>query len=194
MKVNSLQANRWLVAALSASIFSGLCIGEKPLSKGGKNEMKPHPDNPQAQGPQKTALTQEVSPLLPRGPRLEIKRKNYIDDYIFGKMERDKIPHAGLATDQEFFRLGRGAAGFARRRRLEDLGQAGRSALDGERHGVVSQIARFGLPREAGAVAGDRDGCRRYSRARRVCNGAGDAGRGGLRDERSRGQDERGYK
>src|SRR6266446_2535312 len=104
LKVNSLQANRWLMAALAASIFSGLCIGEKPPSKGGKNEMKPHPDNPQAQGPQKTALTQEVSPLLPRSPRIEVKRKNYIDGYIFEKMERDKIPHAGLATDQEFLR------------------------------------------------------------------------------------------
>jgi hypothetical protein len=104
LKINSHQPNRWLAVALYASIFSGLCIAEKPSSKRGKSDMQPHPDSPQAQGPQKTVLTQEVSPLLPRSPRIEVKRKNYIDDYIFGKMERDKIPHAGLATDQEFLR------------------------------------------------------------------------------------------
>lgn len=34
----------------------------------------------------------------------EITRKNLIDDYIFGKMEADGIPHAPLATDTEFIR------------------------------------------------------------------------------------------
>src|SRR5438874_9801093 len=34
----------------------------------------------------------------------DIPRKNYIDEQIFGRMERDKIPHAPLATDQEFIR------------------------------------------------------------------------------------------
>ncbi len=33
-----------------------------------------------------------------------IPRKNFIDDYIFGKMEKDGIPHAPLAPDAEFFR------------------------------------------------------------------------------------------
>lgn len=33
-----------------------------------------------------------------------IPRKNFIDTFIFGKMERDKIPHAPLSTDTEFFR------------------------------------------------------------------------------------------
>jgi hypothetical protein len=64
----------------------------------------PHPDAPEAVGPQTTALTEEVSRLLPRHPRIEVKRKNYIDEYIFGKIEHDKIPHAGLASDQEFLR------------------------------------------------------------------------------------------
>src|SRR5437667_910752 len=30
--------------------------------------------------------------------------KNYIDEYIFGRMERDKVPHAPLAGDNEFVR------------------------------------------------------------------------------------------
>src|SRR6266850_4513588 len=33
-----------------------------------------------------------------------VDRKNYIDEAIFGRMERDKIPHAPLASDQEFVR------------------------------------------------------------------------------------------
>jgi hypothetical protein len=33
-----------------------------------------------------------------------IPRKNYIDEHIFGRIERDKIPHAGLASDEEFVR------------------------------------------------------------------------------------------
>ena len=33
-----------------------------------------------------------------------IARRNFIDEHIFGRMERDKIPHAGLASDAEFVR------------------------------------------------------------------------------------------
>jgi len=31
-------------------------------------------------------------------------RRNFIDEHIFGKMDRDRVPHAPLATDAEFFR------------------------------------------------------------------------------------------
>src|SRR5262245_40384368 len=34
----------------------------------------------------------------------EIPIKNYIDEYIFGRMQRDKVPHAPLANDYEFVR------------------------------------------------------------------------------------------
>ena len=34
----------------------------------------------------------------------QIARKNFIDDYVFGKMERDGVPHAPLAGDGEFLR------------------------------------------------------------------------------------------
>lgn len=33
-----------------------------------------------------------------------VPRRNFIDEHIFGAMERDRIPHAPLATDEEFFR------------------------------------------------------------------------------------------
>ena len=36
------------------------------------------------------------------GPRLT--PRNFIDEQIFGKMQREGIPHAPLATDQEFLR------------------------------------------------------------------------------------------
>jgi hypothetical protein len=31
-------------------------------------------------------------------------RKNFIDEIVFGRIERDRIPHAGLTTDEEFLR------------------------------------------------------------------------------------------
>ena len=33
-----------------------------------------------------------------------IPRKNLIDEFIFGKMEKDGVPHAALSSDEEFFR------------------------------------------------------------------------------------------
>ena len=49
-------------------------------------------------------FTEAVRSRLPDGPRIPVRRNNYIDDYIFGKMERDKIPHAPLSSDTEFLR------------------------------------------------------------------------------------------
>src|SRR5262245_60613866 len=34
----------------------------------------------------------------------KMDRKNFIDEYIFDRIERDGIPHAGLSTDEEFIR------------------------------------------------------------------------------------------
>jgi len=50
--------------------------------------------------------TEALSRALPRATATPgaIPRKNYIDEQIFGRMERDKIPHAGLASDEEFVR------------------------------------------------------------------------------------------
>jgi hypothetical protein len=50
-------------------------------------------------------LTDALSGALPSartgGP---IARRNYIDEQLFGRMERDGIPHAALASDEEFLR------------------------------------------------------------------------------------------
>ena len=50
------------------------------------------------------ALTEQVSRELPATTQGKVERKNLIDDHIFGKMERDSIPHAGLSSDEEFLR------------------------------------------------------------------------------------------
>jgi sugar lactone lactonase YvrE len=51
-------------------------------------------------------LTSDLAPSLPAtaATTQKIERRNYIDDFIFGRMERDRIPHAGLASDGEFAR------------------------------------------------------------------------------------------
>jgi hypothetical protein len=36
-----------------------------------------------------------------------VTRRNFIDDHIFGKMERDGVPHAPLSSDREFLRRAR---------------------------------------------------------------------------------------
>src|SRR5262245_28420893 len=63
---------------------------------------------PLFQSPKSTeagALTDRVTAGLPptvAGGRLT--PRTFIDEQIFGKMQRDGIPHAPLATDQEFLR------------------------------------------------------------------------------------------
>ena len=52
------------------------------------------------------ALTEQTADLRP-GTAAEssfVPRRNFIDTYIFGRMEEDTIPHAGLASDAEFLR------------------------------------------------------------------------------------------
>jgi hypothetical protein len=56
--------------------------------------------------PDPGALTARVAAALPSAPTTPgaIRRVNFIDDQIFGKMQRDGVPHAPLSTDAEFFR------------------------------------------------------------------------------------------
>src|SRR5213080_4453311 len=51
-------------------------------------------------------LTEAVAPALPgaAASTAPIPRKNFIDDHIFGRIEKDNIPHAPLAGDEEFLR------------------------------------------------------------------------------------------
>jgi len=71
-------------------------------------EMKPPNDDhsrpPRQQRKTLDEYTRAVTTRLPTEPLIAVHKKNYIDDYIFGKMEQDKIPHAGLSSDTEFLR------------------------------------------------------------------------------------------
>src|SRR5688572_33080867 len=61
----------------------------------------PAPDKAREAG----RFTEEVSKALVGKPVAgKLPRKNFIDEYIFGKMEKDGIPYAGLSTDEEFVR------------------------------------------------------------------------------------------
>ncbi len=59
-----------------------------------------------AKKPDAAALTARVAAALPGsvGAAGRVRRVNYIDEQILGKMERDGVPHAPVATDAEFFR------------------------------------------------------------------------------------------
>ncbi len=50
------------------------------------------------------ALTERLLGSEPGAEPGRIERRNYIDEQIFGKMERDGIPHAPLSSDLEFLR------------------------------------------------------------------------------------------
>ena len=51
-------------------------------------------------------VTQQLTSDLPKPLAADspIPHRNFIDDEIFGKMQRDSIPHAPLSTDREFIR------------------------------------------------------------------------------------------
>lgn len=52
------------------------------------------------------ALTERTAGIRPRAdaPPLPVVRRNFIDERIFGRIEKDGIPHAPLAGDREFVR------------------------------------------------------------------------------------------
>jgi len=59
-----------------------------------------------AAGAEASRLTRAAGGTLPLSKEAfsKIPRKNLIDDHIFGRIERDKIPHAPLSSDEEFLR------------------------------------------------------------------------------------------
>ncbi|MBI4471417.1 MAG: DUF1549 domain-containing protein, partial [Acidobacteria bacterium] len=58
-----------------------------------------------AAGAEAARMSNAVAGSLPPGaPVGPVPRRNFIDESIFSRIERDKIPHAGLTTDAEFIR------------------------------------------------------------------------------------------
>jgi hypothetical protein len=85
-----------------------LCIllcASAALSAGQSKLPKNHPSI-QTTGEREKAsrVTAALAPPAGSGPAAPIKRQGFIDDHIFGRMERDGVPHAPLSSDEEFFR------------------------------------------------------------------------------------------
>jgi Protein of unknown function (DUF1549)/Protein of unknown function (DUF1553) len=64
----------------------------------------PHPKENSSVLDSRNELTSKVAPVASPSSIGETPVRNYIDKFIFEKMERDHIPHAGLSTDTEFLR------------------------------------------------------------------------------------------
>jgi hypothetical protein len=79
----------------------GMLSGQSSPKTGGAGV---HPSAPESQREEKSKLTDEVSSRLPAVARPPVKIENLIDEYIFGAMERDHVPHAPLTSDEEFLR------------------------------------------------------------------------------------------
>src|SRR5689334_16969900 len=99
--MRSLVAVTALFAAVPLALQAAGATAERQQKAGMKDK---HPADPQAVSPAKSALTEEVSRLLAPRKYIEAKPRNYIDDFVFKKMERDHVLKAGLASDQEFLR------------------------------------------------------------------------------------------
>ena len=70
------------------------------------NKTLPQDHPPVAERSQWTKLAEQTATLASEPPMagLPFQKRNFIDDHIFGKIERDGVPHAPLADDATFFR------------------------------------------------------------------------------------------
>src|SRR4029077_1016780 len=52
------------------------------------------------------ALTERIAASLPgtNATSAPVPRRNFVDEHIFSKMARDRVPHAALTSDNEFLR------------------------------------------------------------------------------------------
>lgn len=68
-----------------------------------KELPKDHPKVVDA-GSRKRAAGHDLAQTFSQSGIRPVPRRNYIDELIFGKMQKDGVPHAGMATDLEFAR------------------------------------------------------------------------------------------
>ena len=80
----------------------------QPPKPADMSTMSPEAHAPLFQAPKSTsagAITARLTAgLSAPGASERLAPRNFIDEYLFDKMKRDAIPHAPLATDQEFLR------------------------------------------------------------------------------------------
>jgi Protein of unknown function (DUF1549)/Protein of unknown function (DUF1553) len=98
------------VSGLVSLLFSLGIPGQTPDSSAGNVDRfeKAHEgiySVPPDKGVAASRLSDAVSQHAPaNAPQQKVGRKNFVDEFLFGRMERDNIPHAPLAGDEEFFR------------------------------------------------------------------------------------------
>src|SRR5437899_4549404 len=79
-----------------------LCISAAAVA--GIEKPPKHPANTARALDSLNKLTTEVAPKTPPARMEPVPVRNFIDEFVFSKMGRDGIPHAGLSTDAEFLR------------------------------------------------------------------------------------------
>jgi hypothetical protein len=79
-----------------------LCISSAAAA--GSEKPPKHPANAARALDSLNKLTTEVAPKTPPARMEPVPVRNFIDECVFSKMERDGIPHAGLSADVEFLR------------------------------------------------------------------------------------------
>lgn len=95
-------SERLAVAVLLAAAIVG--PGHSQSRKDGARKLPM--DHPAVATPDRregaSRLTEQVAGGQPAASAGRVPRRNFIDDFIFGRMERDGIPHAPLASDADF--------------------------------------------------------------------------------------------
>src|SRR4029453_9466467 len=88
---------RWLLVICAL-------LGAPAAAQQPKPSDSHHADPPAERRTGLAEQTASITSELPFASEIPVRRQNIIDDLIFAKMERDKIPHAGLSGDPEFLR------------------------------------------------------------------------------------------
>src|SRR5579864_4238281 len=87
----------------SAARLAGLLAVAAGLSLAAEIPPK-HPEKSAPARGRLNKLTEEIAPKTSHASVQPVPIRNLIDEFIFSKMERDHVPHAGLSTDAEFLR------------------------------------------------------------------------------------------
>ena len=92
------KVSRRLALRLPIALYALTALAQAPLPKD-------HPALPAATNRDRAAqLTEKLAEPIPPTAAAAIPQKNFVDKYIFGKMTADRVPHAPLASDEQFFR------------------------------------------------------------------------------------------
>jgi hypothetical protein len=83
---------------LLAFAATGFC--QDQVDQAHRSIFQPPPSKQKAVGDVTSQLAKQPAKRTPK----KAERKNYIDQHIFGRMERQGVPYAGPAADEEFLR------------------------------------------------------------------------------------------